>query len=274
MAGGSRTATTVAGKRVAFFWDGEGFRNRAAFELGVQLLGGVGVEIPGRLGERERVEDLAGFLDNWFDAVVIRTPSFEMLTAFARAATTPVVNARTRHNHPCEILGDLAFVRSVRGRLDELHVVFVGEPTNLAHSWCEAAAVLPIKVTQVCPVGFEIDRRWWDSLVTSPAGELTHTPELAETVRSADVIYTDCWPARADRTEHDRIERLFAPLRVTAAVLGRARPDALFLPCPPVTRGEEVSADAMTDPRCWVHAAKEWLLHAQNALLEETTSVA
>ena len=71
------TSTELDGRRVAFIWDGEGFRNRVAFELGVPALGGVGVEIPGRLGARETLEDLAGYLDNWFDLIVVRTPSFE-----------------------------------------------------------------------------------------------------------------------------------------------------------------------------------------------------
>ena len=73
------TSTELDGRRVAFIWDGEGFRNRVAFELGVPALGGVGVEMPGPLGAHEPVVDLAGYLDNWFDLIVVRTPSFEAL---------------------------------------------------------------------------------------------------------------------------------------------------------------------------------------------------
>jgi ornithine carbamoyltransferase len=80
-----------AGRRVAFIWDGEGFRNRAAFELCVRSAGSVGVEIPGRLGAREAVADLAGYFDNWFDAIVVRTPSFPALEALAEHAEAPVV---------------------------------------------------------------------------------------------------------------------------------------------------------------------------------------
>ena len=65
------------------------------------------------------------------------------------------------------------------------------------------------------------------------------------------------------------IEAAFAPLQITAALLAEAPTDSLFLPCPPVTRGQEVSPEAMEDPRCRVVEAKDWLLHAQNALLEE-----
>ena len=72
---------------------------------------------------------------------------------------------------------------------------------------------------------------------------------------------------REDRRNIPDMRAAFADLRVTADVLDRCRPDALFLPCPPVTRGEEVSADAMEHPTCRVVEAKAWLLHAQNALL-------
>jgi ornithine carbamoyltransferase len=260
---------TLAGRRVGFIWHGEGFRNRAAFELGVQLLAGHGVTIPGRLGEREPVEDLARYLDNWFDVVVVRTSSFQALSQFAQAAHAPVINARTRHNHPCEILGDLAFVHAVRGSLQGLRVVFVGEASNLCHSWCEAAAVLPIHLTQVCPPGFGVQPAWLASLTPDPAGQVEQTHDLAA-IRHADVIYTDCWPSRADDEQDQRIRSLFGPLQITADVLASAPADALFLPCPPVTRGEEVSADAMQAAKCRVYEAKQWLLHAQNALLEQT----
>ena len=50
--------------------------------------------------------------------------------------------------------------------------------------------------------------------------------------------------------------------------LDRLGARGVFLPCPPVTRGEEVSAEAMRSPRCENHAAKDNLLHVQNAIME------
>jgi hypothetical protein len=41
-----------------------------------------------------------------------------------------------------------------------------------------------------------------------------------------------------------------------------------ILPCTPVARGQKVTTDAMTHPVCQSRAAKAFLLHAQNALLE------
>jgi ornithine carbamoyltransferase len=56
--------------------------------------------------------------------------------------------------------------------------------------------------------------------------------------------------------------------QISPSVLEKCRPDVIFLPCPPVSRGKEVTADAMRHPACQSAVAKAYLLHAQNALLE------
>jgi ornithine carbamoyltransferase len=230
-------------------------------------MGGEAVFIPGRPGAGEPAGDVARYLANWFDAIVIRTPEIETIEEMARNTAVPVINARTRQNHPCEILGDLAFVRECRGSLRDLRVVFVGEASNLGRSWFEAGVALPIEVVQVCPPGFEMDKGLFEEFKGGVAGSLRITDDLESALRDADVVYTDCWPGRTSADSVAAIERAFAPYRITAALLEQTPAACLFLPCPPVTRGEEVSADAMTSPKCRVYEAKEFLLHAQNALL-------
>lgn len=246
-----RLAAPLAGRRIGLWWDGPGFRNRVAFELGAGLLGATTATIPGPVAGGEPIADVGAYLDNWLDAIVVRTPELADLEALAASTSAMTVNARTAHNHPCEILGDLAFLHSIGRDLTEpLTVVFVGESTNLLRSWVEAAAVLPLDVRQVCPPGFEA------------SGTAAHH-SLDEVVADADVLYTDCWPRDLD----DEYRDAFARLRITAGVLDAAAQDLVFLPCPPVTRGDEVSADAMDHAACRVTDAKAWLLHAQNALL-------
>jgi ornithine carbamoyltransferase len=91
--------------------------------------------------------------------------------------------------------------------------------------------------------------------------------DLEGSLRTANVVYTDCWPTRTDAEARERISREFSSHRITAELLDLAPPSCVFLPCPPVTRGEEVSDDAMTNARCKVYEAKDYLLHAQNALM-------
>lgn len=264
---GRRSPQALSGRRIALIWDAEGFRNRVAFELGIAELGGVSVQVPGALDERESIEDLARYLDNWFDAIVARTSTHEHMLRLADAARIPVINARTSFNHPCEILGDLAYVRETRGDLAGLRVAFIGEATNLGHSWFEAAARFPINVTQACPEGYEVKADFLRRIAWQAQGEVAVSRDLPAVISGGDVIYTDCWPAAKTEQDRRRIRDLFLPYQVTAELLETAPPNAAFLPCPPVHRGEEVSDSAMNWPGCRVYEAKEYLLHAQNALM-------
>lgn len=97
-------------------------------------------------------------------------------------------------------------------------------------------------------------------------GHIATTVDLDRAIsRQTDVIYTDCWPRAIDP---DTAKRLFLPYQITAKILDRMNDKGFFLPCPPVTRGEEVSANSLTSPKCQDYAAKEYLLHAQNAIME------
>lgn len=257
----------LRGKSIALIWDAGGFRNRVAFELGIAAMGGIAVQVPGQLDERESIEDVTAYLCNWFDGIVSRTRFHSHMQRLATVATKPVINARTNYNHPCEILGDLAYIRARRGRLDGLKVAFVGEATNLCHPWFEAAARLPIEVVQVCPEGYFIDQKLLADMKQGAVGTLSVTSDVAAGLKGVNVVYTDCWPAHSTDKEYQHIKQLFSPYQVTAECLKIAAADVLFLPCPPVHRGEEVSEDAMRSPACCVYEAKEYLLYAQNAVL-------
>lgn len=243
---------SLAGRRVAVIADDGGWRNTTAFDLGVKAMGGICIQPPIRFNLRETTADLAKYLDNWFDILIVRTPDLSTLHELASNATAPIVNARTRSNHPCETLSDLAYVSGKRGTLEGLKVVVVAPDANILRSWVEASFALPIKVTQAYPADWHIRD------IAGP-GFIASTD--LDALYDADVIITDCWPGRA----HD--EQL-ASYRISASLLDKCRPDAIFLPCPPVTRGEEVTADAMSHTTCQSTAAKAYLLHAQNALLE------
>jgi ornithine carbamoyltransferase len=252
--------------RVALWFWGNGFRNRVAFELGARAMGADVSFIPGELGVHEPLEDMGHYLDNWFDLAVVRCKSHDDLMALHAATDMPIVNARTSFNHPCEIMGDLQFIRRKRGSLEGLNVVFVGEVTNLCMSWLEAAVRFPISVTQAAPRGFLLDSAVARAMAADARGRISTSTDLQAAVGpDVDVIYTDCWPKE---THKEEIARIFLPYQITADVLKKMNPQGFFLPCPPVSRGQEVSMDAMQSPLCMNHPAKEFLLHAQNAIME------
>jgi len=242
----------LAGKRVALIVDDGGWRNTTAFDLGIQAMGGLCVHSPVRLNAAEATADLAAYLDNWFDILVVRTRELSALRELATGAEAPVINARTRSNHPCETLGDLAYVRSKRAGLDGLKVAGVAPDANILRSWVEASIALPIQVTQIYPA------QWHVRDIASP--RFSASTDL-DALYDAAVIITDCW---LDGAQEDQLGRY----RISASLLDKCRSEAIFLPCPPVTRGQEVTLDAMSHATCQSPAAKAYLLHAQNALLE------
>jgi len=229
-------------------------------------MGGRPVLVPGKLDAREPIEDVVRYLQNWFHGIVARTETHEHMRRLAASASIPVINARTNHNHPCEILGDLGYIRAKRGSLRDLKVVFVGEPTHLCHPWFEAAARLPIQVTQVCPKGFEVDAGYLSELTNGAKGALSVSNDLESSLHGADVVYTDCWPQRTNDEEKASIRNCFFPYQITTSRLKWRVLNASFFHVT-VTRGEEVSAEVMETSGKSVYAAKEYLLHAQNAVL-------
>lgn len=258
----------LADRQVGLWFYGHGFRNRLAFEIGAKMMGAQVTYIPGELGVQEPLEDIGHYLENWYSLLVVRAPSHEDLTYLAANTAIPVINARTNFSHPCEIMGDLQYIRRQRGNLDGLKVVFVGEVTNLCMSWFEAAVRFPIHVTQVAPESYLATPALLSVLSTDALGSIRVTPDLDEALVGANLIYTDCWPKPTPETTKDQIRDQFAPYQITLEHLSRLGKDALFLPCPPVTRGEEVSAEAMQSPLCRNYEAKNFLLHAQNAIME------
>ena len=77
----------------------------------------------------------------------------------------------------------------------------------------------------------------------------------------ADIIVTDCWPKGGSK-------ETLLQFQINARLLDETKKGCVFIPCPPVTRGEEVSLDAMNHRSCVSFNAKAFLMHAQNALVE------
>ncbi|WP_404606512.1 ornithine carbamoyltransferase [Caballeronia udeis] len=250
-----RMPQSLTGKCIGLVVNDTGWRNTTAFDLGIQSMGGLCVHAPLRWDTREDLEDLAAYLDNWFDGIVTRAPDLAVLRRLADLSRGPVINARTRHNHPCETLGDLAFYFHRHGTIDGIKVAVVSPESNILGSWIEAAAALPITVVQVYP------ERWHAPASPADTPRFYTSTDLNE-ISDADILVTDCWPEEANPEELSRYQ-------ITTDLLEQRRPGAEFLPCPPVSRGKEVSAGAMKHVSCRVVEAKAFLLHAQNAVLEQ-----
>lgn len=228
--------------QVAWSFEGNGIRTRTTFIRAFRELGMQFTELPNLLKTPERVVDLAGYLDAYFDLYVVRESKHERLAAFAQASARPVVNAMSAQGHPCEVLTDAYYLDRRFGDLRQAHVCLWGPTTNVLRSWHALAAVLGLTVTQVCEERFH-EQHPHIAFRSSPPAQ-------------ADVVITDAWPSSAGH----------AGLSLSTQHLAHMGSPAL-LPTPPFTIGQEILFDPLDYPGFVGYGQKNLLLPVQKAIL-------
>ncbi len=266
------TATALAGRHVAMLFEKASLRTRSTFEIAVRELGGDIVALPAdvALGIREPVADVARNLERWVDAVVIRTYSHSVLREFAAAAPRlHVVNALSDEQHPCQALADALTLREHFGPLRGRSIAYVGDGNNVAVSLAHAAALLGVHVHMASPDGYQLPH----SAVQQATGASRFGARLrlftdpADAVVGVDAIYTDTWVSMGQEADAGIRRQVFAPYQVNEALMGLAKPGALFMHCLPAHRGEEVTGDVFESSASVVFDQAENRLHCQKALL-------
>jgi len=203
---------------VAWSFEGNGIRTRTTFIQAFRELNLSFVELPNLLKTNERVADLAGYLDPFYDIYVIRDSNHERLTEFANASRRPVVNAMTSLAHPCEVLTDAYSIEKTIGLLSSVKVTLWGPTTNVFKSWHELAGVLGFELVHLCDAQFH---------------ESIPNVRFSETIDgSTDVLITDSWPTGFENAAWSlNLNHLEA--------MGKPK----LLPTPPFSIGREIAMD-------------------------------
>jgi ornithine carbamoyltransferase len=269
-----RVPALLAGRSVALLFEKPSLRTRATFDVGISLLGGhpvyLGPDEVG-IGRRETATDVGRNLSRWVDAVVLRTFAHDTLVELAGAASVPVVNALSDHEHPCQALADLRTLHQHLGDLRGRTLAFVGDGNNVCHSLLLAGSLAGLHLRVATPPGYEPDpavvRAAIDAARAS-GGSVVVGTDAREAVRGSDAVYTDAWTSMGAESEADLRRLRFAGFRVDAALLADA-PDALVMHCLPAHRGEEITDEVLDGPGSVVLDQAENRLYVQQALLVE-----
>jgi ornithine carbamoyltransferase len=263
--------TPLSGKTLGMIFDKSSTRTRISFEVGIYQLGGMALFLNNRdtqIGRGEDISDTARVMSRYLDAVVIRTYSQSFVENFARYATIPVINGLTDQQHPCQILSDLFTIVEKKGKYKGLKIAYIGDGNNVANSWIDAAARLPIQLSLACPEKYEPDRDILHRAMKRTKGGITVYRNSADAVMDADVIYTDVWASMGQEAEKEERKKIFRKYQVNEEILARAQEDAIVMHCLPAYRGEEITADVIDGPQSVVIDQAENRLHVQKALME------
>ncbi len=267
---------TMSGKTLGLIFVKPSTRTRVSFEAAMHRLGGNCIfmtEKDTQLSRKEPLRDTARVLSRYIEILVVRTFAQEDVEELARHATIPVINGLTDLCHPCQILGDLLTITEKRGGIEGLHVAWIGDGNNVAHSWIEAAAILGFKLSLACPEGYGPAADVVERARKRGHGEILLTADPREAVASADFVSTDVWASMGQEDETELRRKVFRPYQVNGELLAAAPPRALVLHCLPAHRDEEITDDVMEGPQSSIYDQAENRLHIQMALMDRLLNI-
>jgi ornithine carbamoyltransferase len=179
-----------------------------------------------------------------------------------------VINGLTDLLHPCQILSDLFTIKEKKGSYNKLKIAYIGDGNNIANTWIEAAARLPIQLSLACPEGYDPDKKILAQGKKEAKEGITLYRDPLESTKNADVLYTDVWTSMGHESENKKRKEIFKNYQIDKRLLKEAKKDVIVMHCLPAHRGEEISSDVIDGPHSIVIDQAENRLHVQKAILE------
>ena len=224
----------------------------------------------------ESVYDTAKVLSRYLDGIIIRAFKHTYVEEFAVNASIPVVNALTDYEHPCQILADIMTIvekfkiKSLKD-LSKIKIVFVGDSNNVFNSWLALAAVMGLNFTLIGAKGYMPKKELLDKASATAKrtkASITISSD-AESVKGANVIYTDVWTSMGEEKEEAKRIKAFTPYQVNSELLKKANKNCIVMHCLPAVRDEEISTEIMDFQEKNILDQAENRLHIQKAILLE-----
>ncbi len=88
-----------------------------------------------------------------------------------------------------------------------------------------------------------------------------------EAAKDADAVHTDVWTSMGFEAEGEQRSRAFEGFQVDDRVMEAADPQAIFMHCLPVHRGDEAAASVVDGPRSRIFEQAHNRMHSFRGLL-------
>ena len=170
-------------------------RTRFSFESAMHRLGGsvIGFADPTATSVKkgETLFDTIKTISKFADAIVIRHPVDGSALIAAEASDVPILNGGDGSNqHPTQALLDLFTIRECQGKLDDLHIAFVGDLKHgrTIHSLCQALTNYQVRLYFVSPEALPLPKKIQEQLEEAKIPFSFHD-SIEEVIPLVDILY-------------------------------------------------------------------------------------
>ena len=250
----------LSGKQMVMLFEKPSLRTKLSFDLGIYQMGGHAVYFGNDevgLGKREAVSDIGKVIASMADLIVARVFNHQSLVELAKNFQVPVINALSDLEHPAQALADFLTILEIKGKLEGLNLVFVGDASgNVTKSLSLGSKMLGINFKAASP------KKYWTN-----EEDILETENVAEAVKDADVVVTDSWVGMGQEEEAQERLKDFKAYQVNSKLMNLAKKDAIFMHCLPAHKGLEVTREVIDGLQSVVFQEAENRLHVQKALI-------
>lgn len=276
--------TPLAGKVVGIYFRGSSTRTRTSFSVGALKLGAHIITYGPQdlqMATGETVEDTGRVLSGYLDALVVRTNAAEAeMQALACQDSMAVINAMSSEEHPTQALADLATIREAFGRLDGVHVLYLGEGNNSASALAYALGQTPgTRLTLATPAGFglppaQLERA--QALARDHGSEISEQHHVDTVPAGVDVVYTTRWNTMGVTKADPEWRSKFRPFSVSPELMARVSNSSktIFMHDLPAVRGDDVHDEVLDGPQSWAWRQARYKMWSAMAVLEWSLAAA
>jgi len=258
-------------KVIGLIFEKPSLRTRVSFEAAMMQMGGNSIFLgtsDGQIGVRESVADFAQTICHYVDAVVLRTFSHATVVEFAKHSSVPVINGLSDQFHPCQSISDILTIREAFGPKSGKTVVFVGDGNNVSRSLAIGCALVGYNFILTGPKLYHFDNDFIHLFSKRfPKAVLIQSTDLNESVKNADILYTDVWTSMGQESENEKRIKKFKDFQINDRLISKAPKHCKFMHCLPAHRGEEVAGSVIDGPASIVFEQAGNRMHAQKAIL-------
>ncbi len=259
------------GKSMAMIFEKPSTRTRMSFDIAVKQLGGSSIilnpeSIHYGKGD-ETLKDTAKVLTEYVDIVMLRTSSHKNLEEFGIHLKIPVINGLSDMSHPCQIMSDVFTFEESKGVITGKTISWIGDGNNnMSNSLIEAAGKFNFNLKIGCPKKYSPDKKILNWAKKNKVN-LTITAKPLEAVKNSDCIMTDKWVSMNDKVNKKQKKKILKPYQVNKKLMSKANPDAIFMHCLPVGRGEEVTDEVIDGKQSVVWRQALNRVHIQKSII-------